>query len=305
MSVPRISIVTPSYNQCAFLGATIKSVLGQGYPNLEYIVIDGGSSDGSVDVIRQYEQHISYWVSEPDDGQSHAINKGLARATGQILAYLNSDDMLAPGTLRRVAEIAGDRPEESWVVGHSRFIEEGGDHKGLYPRACPTNMRDWLAETRLHSPFPQPSVFWGRNLWRKSGLFDETMHYCFDLEYWTRLFASGYRYTAVDEVFSYFRHHNQSKTCAHSHAFAPEIHQIIDRYSPWPQRLRKRLKERQQLSWDLQSESLAIADDGRRCQALRLALRSCYRSPWICLNRRTLGCFRRLLFGGQTDPGSS
>src|ERR1051325_5733493 len=115
---PRISVITPSYNQAQFLEQTIRSVLLQGYPNLEYIIIDGHSSDGSAEIIKRYEQHLAFWVSEPDRGQSHAINKGLTMATGQIMCWLNSDDYYLPGTLETVATALADGTGAFAVVGH-------------------------------------------------------------------------------------------------------------------------------------------------------------------------------------------
>src|SRR6266404_3514026 len=108
MDHPRITVVTPSYNQAKFVEATIQSVLDQGYPNLEYIIMDGGSKDGSVEIIRRYEKHLAYWVSEKDNGPSDAIGKGFARSTGSILAYLNSDDLYMPGSLKAIADAMSD-----------------------------------------------------------------------------------------------------------------------------------------------------------------------------------------------------
>src|SRR6266513_4869973 len=117
MSEPRISIITPSFNQAQFLEETILSVLNQRYPNLEYIVIDGGSTDGCVDVIKRYEDRLAFWVSEPDRGQPHAINKGLAKATGEIVAFINSDDVYLPGALSTVASHFIESPERGWLCG--------------------------------------------------------------------------------------------------------------------------------------------------------------------------------------------
>src|SRR5258706_6083465 len=126
IAFPRISIVTPSFNQAAYVDATIRSVLDQRYPNLEYIVVDGGSTDGSVDIIRRYEDRLTYWVSEPDRGQADAINKGLARATGEIRAYLNSDDLYLPGALLRVAAEYRAHPDADIICGVCRVIDEHG-----------------------------------------------------------------------------------------------------------------------------------------------------------------------------------
>src|SRR5262245_54842718 len=124
---PRISIVTPSYNQAPYLHQTIDSVLSQGYPNLEYIVIDGGSTDGSVDSIRRYEKHLAYWASERDRGQTHAINKGFKRATGEVHAYLNSDDYYLPETLATVARAVRMRPDVDLIHGRCRYVDEQGN----------------------------------------------------------------------------------------------------------------------------------------------------------------------------------
>ncbi len=121
--MPRISVIMPSYNQAAFLADALESALSQQHPNFECIVIDGGSTDGSVDIIRSYEDRLSYWVSEPDDGQSHAMNKGFARARGSILTWLNSDDILLPGALQRVAEAAWRFPRCQWFAGNTVLID--------------------------------------------------------------------------------------------------------------------------------------------------------------------------------------
>src|SRR5690242_3711403 len=124
--LPKISIITPSFNQAAYIEQTIKSVLDQDYPNLEYIVIDGGSSDGSVEIIRKYENRIAFWVSEPDNGQAHAINKGLARATGDIIAYLNSDDYYLQGALKQVADLSNRRSDLDLLHGRCRVVDQHG-----------------------------------------------------------------------------------------------------------------------------------------------------------------------------------
>ncbi|HAX95810.1 MAG TPA: glycosyltransferase, partial [Prolixibacteraceae bacterium] len=124
---PKISVVTPSYNQGQFIEETIRSVLLQGYPNLEYIVMDGGSTDGSVKIIKKYEPWLSYWVSEPDRGQSHAINKGINRAAGEILFWLNSDDLCLPGAFFKAAESFSQYPNQKLVIGQAQIINQYGE----------------------------------------------------------------------------------------------------------------------------------------------------------------------------------
>ncbi|MGB3516902.1 MAG: glycosyltransferase family 2 protein [Elainellaceae cyanobacterium] len=171
---PKISIVTPSYNQVQFLEAAIQSVLNQNYPNLEYIIIDGGSTDGSLDVIRQYQDRLHYWCSEPDAGQYSAINKGFAQSTGDILAWLNSDDMYYPWAFKTVASIMSELPEVNWLTtlqpgiwdydGLCRgFLYLPGISKEAFLDGC--NL-----PCRINIGFiQQESTFWKRNLWEEIG----------------------------------------------------------------------------------------------------------------------------------------
>ena len=205
-NLPKISIVTPSYNQGEYLEQTIRSVLDQGYPNLEYIVIDGGSTDGSVDIIKKYERQLTYWVSERDRGQTDAINKGVARCTGDVFGYINSDDLLYPNSLHRVArEWAGGL---RWIVGWSVYLEDGD---GTWPYMKRETLRpvDWF----LINPIPQQSSFFDRTFLDQVGPFRTDLHYCFDYEYWMRLrFVAGVRPGGIRQCFAAFRLHDASKT---------------------------------------------------------------------------------------------
>jgi len=232
---PRVTIVTPCYNQGRFIEATIRSVLLQGYPNLEYIIIDGGSSDKSVEIIHKYEPWLAYWASEEDRGQAHAINKGLARATGDIYAYLNSDDFYEPDALHACAEAY--RNGRQWIVGRVRCWQEGVGF-WPFPELGGTTFARWF----LSCPIPQAGCFWSANLHRETGRFREDLNYIIDYEFWLRFrFIKKIKPFVIDRPIAVYRLHPQSKTVAHSAAFAPEIRQVMEQY--------KRLLTRRQQAW--------------------------------------------------------
>ncbi len=166
--IPLVSIVTPSFNQAQYLEKTIQSVLNQDYPNLEYIVIDGGSTDGSVEIIKKYENQITHWVSEPDQGQTDAINKGFEVATGEILAWLNSDDLYYPNAIKDAVDYLVDKPLVSMVYGDCDFIDGFGQVFGKFD-ARQTNYKRLM---RGNGNIPQPAAFWRKDLWDKVGPLD-------------------------------------------------------------------------------------------------------------------------------------
>lgn len=226
-SLPRITVITPSFNQGGFLDRTIRSVLDQGYPNLEYFVIDGGSRDGSVETIRRYEKHLAGWISQPDRGQVDAINKGLASATGDIIAFLNSDDVYLPGTLRRVGERMGDG-QTRWLVGDYVTIDARDRELARISPRRPDSFARYL----MHASgfIPQPSSFWSADLFARHGWFDPALHYCFDYEFNCRLLAAGETPAIVGDTLAAFRLHPASKGCSRPLSFGLERLEVARRY---------------------------------------------------------------------------
>lgn len=211
---PKISIVTPSFNQGQFIEETIRSVLLQGYPNLEYIIIDGGSSDESIDIIRRYEPWLKYWISEPDRGQTNAINKGISRASGDILAYLNSDDYYLPGALFKVGEYFKRFPHIDLLNGQCHYVneigEKIGEHHGDITRFDEViDLWDvWWAKKQ----FVQPEIFWSRRIYESIGPFREDLYYVMDYEYWCRILKAGGKAVPIIEALSCFRFNPNQKS---------------------------------------------------------------------------------------------
>lgn len=217
----KISVVTPSYNQAAFLEQTMLSVLGQMYPNLEYIVMDGGSTDGSAEIIKRYGARLSYWISEKDGGQAAAINEGFSRATGDILCWLNSDDFFLPGTLHAVAgEFAAGR---ELIYGDCISFSDQG--KWSIVNRPPPHDKSLLA---LVDYIVQPSTFWTRDLWLKAGPLNCSLHYAFDWEWFLR--AAGIaNFRKYDRIFSAYRFHTAHKSSSGGTKRADEIFSIAEK----------------------------------------------------------------------------
>ena len=180
---PLVSIITPSYNQANFLEETIRSVLDQGYPNLEYIIVDGGSTDGSLEIIQKYADRLAWWVSEPDQGQTDAINKGFSQAKGEILAWLNSDDTYLPAAVAEAVGYLQAHPEIGTVYGDANLIDDEGNVIGRFPAKQTDNRR--LMRGYVH--VPQQATFFRTELWRKVGPLDPTFFFAMDYDLWVRL----------------------------------------------------------------------------------------------------------------------
>lgn len=229
MTSPRVSVVMPSYNHAKYLPMAIDSVLSQGYANVELIVMDGGSTDGSVDILRSYGHRLRF-VSERDRGQADAINRGLAQATGDVLCWLNSDDMFMPAILPRVARAFTEHAAADFVYGRGWDIDEGGrviDEAGVLTF-------DLWKLIHQRNFIQQPSCFFRRSLFERVGPVDESLHYVMDWDLWIRFAA--YRGLFVDEFWSYNRVHSANKTQSGQFRRWAEIRRMVRRYtsSPWP-----------------------------------------------------------------------
>jgi glycosyltransferase involved in cell wall biosynthesis len=236
---PKISIITPSFNQGHYIEETIRSVILQNYPNLEYIIIDGGSTDDTIPIIRRYEKWVSCWVSEPDRGQSHAINKGLALATGDWVAWLNADDVYLPGAFFKVANSASNKNESiTWIVGTTIYTNsELIETRRFVPSLYTTSRRDshykqsgWIdfVCTKCSGiALPQPSSFWKRSIVIEAGGIDESLKYVMDHELYGRLAYHGYHPILLKDALTYFRKHPEQKSVNYPLVFWEEELQIV------------------------------------------------------------------------------
>jgi glycosyltransferase involved in cell wall biosynthesis len=223
---PAISIVTPSYNQAVFLERTIRSVLAQGYPRLEYIVQDGGSTDGTVDILRHHAASLVHWESAPDRGQAHALNKGFRHATGDILAYLNSDDLLIPGALAKVARFFAVHPEVDVVYSHRLIVDSDDREIGRWILPAHDN-----AVLAWQDFIPQETLFWRRRLWeRVGGCMDESFQFALDWDLLLRFRDAGARFVRLPCFLGAFRVHPEQKTSARfEELYEPEVSRLRER----------------------------------------------------------------------------
>jgi len=220
---PRIALVTPVFNSGPYIEATIESVLSQEYPNLDYFIVDGGSTDGTVEVIRKYEARISGWISEPDRGMYDALNKGFARTTGEVMGWISATDLLLPGGLAAVGGVFRDLPEVRWITGRPSWIDEGGKTTkvGEIPQWSRT---PFLAGYNRY--IQQESTYWRRSLWDEAGgRVDDSRRIASDFELWVRFFRHAPLYS-VDASIGGFRMHEASlglQTLEECHRIQDEI----------------------------------------------------------------------------------
>ena len=224
-TLPKVSVVTPSYNQGRFIEETILSVISQDYPNLEYIIVDGGSTDNTMSIVKKYQSQISYYISEPDNGQSDAINKGFSFSTGQILAWINSDDVYLPGAISAAVH-AMKVTDASVVYGDFELIN--AESHILDTIRSP----DFDAIRLLNGDYiPQPSTFFRRSAFFDVGRIDESLHYSMDYDLWLKM-ALGYRFLHVSKTLSKFRLHTDSKTVTAAPLFLSDSIKMFDRLLP-------------------------------------------------------------------------
>ena len=281
---PKISIVTPSFNQGQFIEETIRSVLDQNYPNLEYLVIDGGSTDQTIDIIRKYETQLSYWESEKDRGQVHAINKGLARTTGDIFAYINSDDIYLPGTFATVANYFDEHPRSEWICGDTQMFGEGRETevvRAVVPKSA-AHCLSWAYTA------PQPGQFWKRELLGAG--FDEAWRYDFDHDLYVRLLLSGHKCEHIAATFAGYRLHEASKTVAETEAFDEEFDRSAEVYESRLHGADRRWCR----STRFLRRSYAASESGNKSEGARWLMRALVTYPEGVMKRPFWGCFRKL-----------
>jgi glycosyltransferase involved in cell wall biosynthesis len=289
----KVSIITPSFNQADYLPYTIRSVLGQNYPDLEYFIIDGGSTDRSVEIIREYASQLTWWVSEPDKGQAEAINKGFRKATGEVIAWLNSDDMYAPGAIADAVKCFQDNPEAGLVYGNAVSFDQNGH---------PLNdlkIEDWGLEGLVaFNIICQPAVFIRRAVLESVGYLDENYHMLLDHHLWLRI-AQVAEIKHVPRVWAFARHHAGAKNVSQAPQFGVEAYQLLDWMGTQPGLAAIIAKNRRTvMAMVHRFNGRYLLDGGQGWEALKSYLRSLAAYPKIALKE-----WHRILFAILTILG--
>jgi glycosyltransferase involved in cell wall biosynthesis len=304
----KFSIIIPSRNQGPFLEETLASIFVQDGVEFEVLVFDSGSTDQTVDVLRRHDKRLAYWESQPDRGQTHAINKGLTRMSGDVWMYLNSDDLLAPGALAAVSRAFLD-PSVMWVAGFCEVFDDSGITGAVQPGPA-TRMKDYLAPWNRPSQYVFPfsgACYMRREAIERIGIFDENYQYSMDVEYYCRSVFAGctIRQTIIPEVLARWRWQSESKTMSRgiAYAFRAEEVRIAQRYGyllSSEERTELDAEIRFQLKCLPVREAMWLLSEGRREDAVSLMLRAVRASPSLILFRPWLGAMRRALLGFHT-----
>jgi glycosyltransferase involved in cell wall biosynthesis len=271
MTLPRLTVITPSLNQAKYLERALRSVLDQGYPDLEYIVMDGGSTDGSAEILRRYDDRLAYWVSEPDEGQSWAINRAIERSTGEVIAYINSDDYYLPGAFEAALPHFHD-PTVRWVAGATEYRHADGTLQNVWVPRPPSGLRGrWVRNSWY---VPQASSFWRRDVFDEFGLLRDDLDFVFDTEFGLRLAIGGLLPVKVDRTIAVRYLHGEAKSADRSR-FDREYKQVA-------RQLRRRL------TWSERAQDVAVR-----------SLDSVLRAQYLARKRLGLLHLRKRWFGGR------
>jgi glycosyltransferase involved in cell wall biosynthesis len=301
----KISIIIPSLNQGDFLEQALESVFGQ-EGEVEVLVFDGDSTDQTLEVLHRNDKRLAYWESEPDRGQTNAINKGLARMSGDVWMYLNSDDLLVPGALATVRSIFED-PSVMWVSGSCENFDETGSIGSVLPGPA-VRMKDYLAPWNRASQYVFPfsgACYLRREVCDGIGFFDEAYSYSMDMEYYCRaIFEGGFRQTRIKHVLAKWRWHSGSKTMSRgiAYAFRSDEIRIAQRYEHYLQsdeRAELNFELGAQLRWLPIREAMWLLNQGLRGEALTVILNAARRSPTLLVSRPWLGALRRISIGSR------
>lgn len=273
-STPSVTIVTPSYNQAPFLEQTILSVLEQDYPNLEYFVVDGASTDSSLDIIHKYADRITWWVSEQDNGQAEAINKGLKRASGEVVAWLNSDDYYLPETIQRAVHALQENPTAAFVFGDVQVVNEENEVINIL------RYGDWgLKELMSFHIIGQPAVFMRRAALQSAGLLDTSYHYLLDHQLWLRL-AIKSNIKHIPQLWAGAHYHAGSKNMAQATNFGSEAQRMVHWMETTPAMIRQFSENARRIRAGAERLNAFYLFDARDYRAsLRAYMRSLFLHP--------------------------